>query len=272
MTNQERRDAHLAYIADGPIFEELAKTRGLVQKLNTIDRTDGEGILKIIQELLQTEQSPCIVPPFYCDYGSHISVGKNFFANYNCTLLDVGRITFGDNCMLAPNVAIYSATHPVRAEERYNGVELGFPVTIGDNFQDSLETTSLVKELGARFVVARASNDVHAKFLLRNGADQIIYPEKQVADWAAIKCSSEHILDFMDLGSDFGLFEIDVPDGWIGKSLAELDIRRRHHINVIGKKQRGVLDVTLSPDTVFVPGETILVLGTKRDFYKTFKV
>ncbi len=145
-------------------------------------------------------------------------------------------------------------------------------VTIGDNFQDSLETTSLVKELGARFVVARASNDVHAKFLLRNGADQIIYPEKQVADWAAIKCSSEHILDFMDLGSDFGLFEIDVPDGWIGKSLAELDIRRRHHINVIGKKQRGVLDVTLSPDTVFVPGETILVLGTKRDFYKTFKV
>ncbi len=145
-------------------------------------------------------------------------------------------------------------------------------VTIGDNFQDSLETTSLVKELGGRFVVARASNDVHAKFLLRNGADQIIYPEKQVADWAAIKCSSEHILDFMDLGSDFGLFEIDVPDGWIGKSLAELDIRRRHHINVIGKKQRGVLDVTLSPDTVFVPGETILVLGTKRDFYKTFKV
>lgn len=133
MTNQERRDAHLAYIADRPIFEELAKTRGLVQKLNTIDRTDGEGILKIIQELLQTEQSPCIVPPFYCDYGSHISVGKNFFANYNCTLLDVGRITFGDNCMLAPNVAIYTAGHPLHPDSRNSGYEYGADVVIGSN-------------------------------------------------------------------------------------------------------------------------------------------
>lgn len=133
MTNQERRDAHLAYIADGPIFEELAKTRGLVQKLNTIDHTDGEGILKIIQELLQTEQSPCIVPPFYCDYGSHISVGKNFFANYNCTLLDVGRITFGDNCMLAPNVAIYTAGHPLHPDSRNSGYEYGADVVIGSN-------------------------------------------------------------------------------------------------------------------------------------------
>ena len=133
MTNQERRDAHLAYIADGPIFEELAKTRGLVQKLNTIDRTDGEGILKIIQELLQTEQSPCIVPPFYCDYGSHISVGKNFFANYNCTLFDVGRITFGDNCMLAPNVAIYTAGHPLHPDSRNSGYEYGADVVIGSN-------------------------------------------------------------------------------------------------------------------------------------------
>ena len=133
MTNQERRDAHLAYIADGPIFEELAKTCGLVQKLNTIDRTDGEGILKIIQELLQTEQSPCIVPPFYCDYGSHISVGKNFFANYNCTLLDVGRITFGDNCMLAPNVAIYTAGHPLHPDSRNSGYEYGADVVIGSN-------------------------------------------------------------------------------------------------------------------------------------------
>ena len=133
MTNQERRDAHLAYIADGPIFEELAKTRGLIQKLNTIDRTDGEGILKIIQELLQTEQSPCIVPPFYCDYGSHISVGKNFFANYNCTLLDVGRITFGDNCMLAPNVAIYTAGHPLHPDSRNSGYEYGADVVIGSN-------------------------------------------------------------------------------------------------------------------------------------------
>lgn len=145
-------------------------------------------------------------------------------------------------------------------------------VTIGDNFQDSLETTSLIKELGGKIVVARASNDVHAKFLLRNGADQIVYPEKQVADWAAIKCSSEHILDFMELGGSFALFEVDVPDQWIGKSIGQLDVRRRHNINIIGKKEHGRLDITLSADTVFNPGETILVLGTKKDFYKTFRV
>ena len=145
-------------------------------------------------------------------------------------------------------------------------------VTIGDNFQDSLETTSLIKELGGKIVVARASNDVHAKFLLRNGADQIVYPEKQVADWASIKCSSEHILDFMELDGNFALFEVDVPDQWIGRSIGELDIRRRHNINIIGKKDHGRLDITLSADTVFNPGETILVLGTKKDFYKTFRV
>lgn len=144
-------------------------------------------------------------------------------------------------------------------------------ITIGDNFQDSLETTSLVKELGGKLVVARASNDVHAKFLLRNGAPDL-YPEKQVADWAAIKCSSEHILDFMELGGNFALFEVDVPDQWVGRTIGELDIRRRHHINIIGKKQNGMLDITLSPETVFNEGETILVLGTKKDFYKTFKV
>ena len=129
-----------------------------------------------------------------------------------------------------------------------------------------------MKELGGKLVVARASNDVHAKFLLRNGADQIFYPEKQVADWAAIKCSSEHILDFMDLGGDFALYEVDVPDMWVGRTIGDLDIRRRHHVNIIGKKQNGRLDITLSPDTVFNAGETILVLATKKDFYKTFKV
>lgn len=145
-------------------------------------------------------------------------------------------------------------------------------ITIGDNFQDSLETTSLVKELGGKIVVARASNDVHAKFLLRNGADQIFYPEKQVADWAAIKCSSEHILDFMDLGGDFAMFEVDVPDMWVGKTIARLDIRRRHNINIIGKKHNGKLDAALSPETEFEAGETILVLGTKKDLFKTFKL
>lgn len=133
MTNRERRDAHLAYIADEPIVEELMRARRLVQRLNTMDRTDEKGILKLVQELLQTEQTPCIVPPFACDYGNHICVGKNFFANYNCTLLDVGKITFGDNCLLAPNVSIYTAGHPLHPDSRNSGYEYGADVVVGSN-------------------------------------------------------------------------------------------------------------------------------------------
>lgn len=145
-------------------------------------------------------------------------------------------------------------------------------VTIGDDFQDSLETTSLLKELGAQRVISRASNDVHAKFLLRNGADAIIYPEKQVAEWAAIKCGSNHILDFMDLGNDCGLYEIEVPYEWVGKTLAGLDVRRKYNINILGTKENGVLNISISPDSVFTQGESVLVLGTNKNIRKCFKM
>ena len=111
----------------------MAHTKRLLQKLNTMDRTDSAGIKKLVQELFQTGETPFINPPFYCDYGSHIRVGKNFFANYNCTLLDVGKITFGDNCMLAPNVSIYTAGHPIHPDSRNSGYEYGMDVTVGNN-------------------------------------------------------------------------------------------------------------------------------------------
>jgi len=133
MTNKERRDAQLPYISDESVYEEQKRARILTQKLNTMDRSDYEGITKVIQELLQTEETPFINPPFYCDYGNHIKVGKNFFCNYNCTMLDVGRITFGDNCLLAPNVAIYTAGHPIHPDSRNSLYEYGIDVTVGDN-------------------------------------------------------------------------------------------------------------------------------------------
>ena len=133
MTNRERRDAQLPYISDDSVYEEQKRARILTQKLNTMDRSDFEGITKVIQELLQTEETPFINPPFYCDYGNHIKVGKNFFCNYNCTILDVGTVTFGDNCLLAPNVAIYTAGHPIHPDSRNSLYEYGIDVTIGDN-------------------------------------------------------------------------------------------------------------------------------------------
>ena len=133
MTNRERRDAQMPYISDETVYEEQKRARILTQKLNTMDRSDFEGITRVIQELLQTEETPFINPPFYCDYGNHIKVGKNFFCNYNCTILDVGKVTFGDNCLLAPNVAIYTAGHPIHPDSRNSLYEYGIDVTIGDN-------------------------------------------------------------------------------------------------------------------------------------------
>lgn len=133
MTHRERRDRQMPYIADESVFEEMIRARHLLSRLNTMDRCDFEGIRQVIRELLQTEEDPIINPPFYCDYGNHIKVGKNFFANYNCTILDVGKVTFGDNCFLAPNVAIYTAGHPIHPDARNSMYEYGIDVTIGHN-------------------------------------------------------------------------------------------------------------------------------------------
>ena len=133
MNQRERRDAGLAYIADNAVFEEMQKCKGILQKLNFIDRRDAYGISKLVKELFGKSEGAFVNPPFFCDYGSHIEVGKNFFANYNCSLIDVAKIKIGDNCMLAPNVAIYTAGHPVHPVSRNSAYEYGKEVTIGDN-------------------------------------------------------------------------------------------------------------------------------------------
>ena len=133
MNNIERCDAQMAYISDETIFEEQSVCRKLLQKLNFMDRSDFEGVKAVVKELLGKSEDAFINPPFYCDYGKHIEVGKNFFANYNCTLIDVAKIKIGDNCQMAPNVAIYTAGHPVHPVSRNSAYEYGKEVTIGDN-------------------------------------------------------------------------------------------------------------------------------------------
>lgn len=145
-------------------------------------------------------------------------------------------------------------------------------VAIGHDFQSSLETTSLLKDMGAKMVVSRAITDVQEKFLLRNGADEVIYPEKQLAKWAAIRYSTDHILDYIELDSDHTMYEIQVPENWVGKSIGMLDIRKKHKINVIGIKEAGKLKLTISPDTVLEAGETMLVLGSNKDLQKCFHI
>ena len=145
-------------------------------------------------------------------------------------------------------------------------------VTIGSDFQSSLETTSLLKELSAKMVVSRASRDVHEKFLLRNGADEVVYPEKQLASWTAIRFSSDHILDYIELDGDHAVYEVMVPSSWQGKTVGELDIRRKYNINILGTRHNDKLDLSVTPNTMFTSEHTLMVLGTYRDVQKCFKL
>ncbi len=145
-------------------------------------------------------------------------------------------------------------------------------VTIGGNFQNSLETTSLLKELGAKLVVSRAERDVQEKFLLRNGADEVVYPEKQVANWAAIRYTADHIRDYIEVDDAHAIFEVEVPEGWIGKTVGELDIRRKYSINIMATKENGKINMAVSPDTVLTDKITLLVLGAYKKLQKCFRI
>ena len=146
-------------------------------------------------------------------------------------------------------------------------------VAIGNDFQSSLETASLLKELGGKQVVARAARDVQAKFLLRNGADEVIYPEKQMGIWTAIRYSSDHISDYIALGDDHAIFEIDVPKSWVGKTIGQLDVRKRYHVSIMAIKQDGKFSMTvITPETSLPADSTILVLGTNHDIQKCFHI
>ena len=145
-------------------------------------------------------------------------------------------------------------------------------VTIGGNFQNSLETTSLLKELGAKLVVSRAERDVQEKFLLRNGADEVVYPEKQVANWAAIRYTADHIRDYIEVDDAHAIFEVEVPEEWIGKTVGELDIRRKYSINIMATKENGKINMAVSPETVLTDNITLLVLGAYKELQKCFRI
>ena len=145
-------------------------------------------------------------------------------------------------------------------------------VAIGDDFQSSLETTALLKEHGAPFVLSRANRDVHAKFLLRNGADDVVYPEKQMASWAAVRYSADHIFDYIELTDDHSIFETAVPASWVGKTIVELAVRQKYHINILATKRDGKLEPLPGPAHCFRGDETIFILGGNRDAQRFLKL
>ena len=145
-------------------------------------------------------------------------------------------------------------------------------VTIGGDFQSSLETTALLKELGGRMVVSRADRDVQAKFLLRNGADEVIMPEKQAAEWAAIRYASNHILDYIRLDDDHAIYEVTVPSEWIGKTIGQIDIRKRFGITIMAVKKNGRMILSVTPDTMLNEDITMLVLGEYKAMQRCFHI
>lgn len=145
-------------------------------------------------------------------------------------------------------------------------------VTIGESFQSSLETVSLLKELGAKKVIARASRGVQEKFLLHNGADEVVYPEKQLAAWTATRCSSEHILDYVELDKDYSIIELSIPSDWNGKTIIQLDIRKKYGINILGIRENGKLNMNIIPDMALSRDKSILVLGKQKAVQKCFHI
>jgi trk system potassium uptake protein TrkA len=138
-------------------------------------------------------------------------------------------------------------------------------VCIGGNFQASLEITSLLKDLGAKHVVAKADREIHEKFLLRNGADEVIHPERDVALRAARKYSARNVFDYFELANDFSIFETGVPDTWEGKSIKQLNVRSKFGINIIAIKQNGKIIPVTSADHVFVRDEHLVIAGNAKD-------
>ena len=144
-------------------------------------------------------------------------------------------------------------------------------VCIGTNFQSSLEITSLIKEVGAKYVISKANRDIHAKFLLRNGADEVIYPDRDIAEKLAVRVSANHVFDYIELTEEYSIYEIPIMRSWTGKSIGEVDIRAKYHVNVLGMKKDGKLDLLPDANYVMREDEHIMVLGRKEDIDKILK-
>ncbi len=138
-------------------------------------------------------------------------------------------------------------------------------VAVGENFQTVLEITVLLKDLGCRYIVARATRDVHKKLLLRNGADYVTYAEREIAERLAIKFGADNIFDYVELTPEIGIYEIAVPEKWRGKSMVELSIRNRYHVSVLATKKQDRIFPLPHPNHVFEAQESIMVMGTAED-------
>jgi trk system potassium uptake protein TrkA len=204
-------------------------------------------------------------------FGRHIAM-KLYDLNFQVMAVDNNEERVNSSLAFVTNAQIGDSTN----EEFLSSLGIrNFDVcivAIGDNFQNSLETAYLLKENGAKKVIARASMGVQEKFLLRNGADEVVYPEKQLAAWIATRCVSEHVRDYIELDKDYSIFELSVPQIWWEKTILQLDLRGKFGINILGIRKEGELNMNIVPETSLGPDMTVLVLGKQKAIQKCFHI
>lgn len=203
-------------------------------------------------------------------FGRHMA--KKFSEQNNDVMaIDINEERINNVLSVVTNALIGDATNERFMETiGVRDFDLCF-VAIGDNFQSSLETTALLKDLGAKFVLARASRDVHAKFLLRNGADDVIYTEKETAERLAVKYGSDNIFNYIELNDEYSIYEIAVPSSWLNKSILKVNVRSKYGISILATKQGNNIYPLPKPEHVFTDSESLMILGKNEDVSRFIK-
>lgn len=203
-------------------------------------------------------------------FGRHMA--KKFSEQNNDVMaIDINEVRINNVLSVVTNALIGDATNEQFMETiGVRDFDLCV-VAIGDNFQSSLETTALLKDLGAKFVLARASRDVHAKFLLRNGADDVIYTEKETAERLAVKYGSDNIFNYIELNDEYSIYEIAVPSSWLNKSILKVNVRSKYGISILATKQGNNIYPLPKPEHVFTDSESLMILGKNEDVSRFIK-
>lgn len=195
-------------------------------------------------------------------FGRHMA--HKFVEQGNSVLAVERNEERGDNAInIVPNIQIGDAANEVFANSLGVGNFDLCVIAIGDDFQTSLEITVLFKDLGAKFILARASRDVHRKLLLRNGADHVVYAEREMAERLAIKYGSKNLFDYIELTPEAAIYEMRVPESWYGKSILDKAVRTRYHISILATKRQDTIFPLPQPEHIFCANETLIVLGGK---------
>ncbi len=141
-------------------------------------------------------------------------------------------------------------------------------VTIGESSYASLDITALLKELGAKYVITKAKHARQAEFLKKIGADEVFFPEREIAEKLAVRYNAKNIFDYIELTSEYSIFELPILKEWEGKGIHELNIRRIYHVNIIAVKREEVLIPLSGEDLIFQENDHIVIIGKSSDAFR----